>query len=244
MVARLDSSGNIKWMKVYPVRDLIFSEIEPVGNSGFILGCYSGGIGKWGIHPNVAVIMRLDLRGEIVWQRSYFSTESSTKVGPTSRSPYFDFCLTDDGIIVTRYVANTEYGGSSIFKIDLSGGIIWSKSFHSVVHGGVTDLMALTQLSNGNIAIVGRTTEFTEYTHHGLSDFNTIATVFDENGNFLWIKVFGRNIEDSESHDGAFAVTEGDDGEIVYAGITKFFNNSEDFFVVKMDANWRCEQGR
>jgi len=58
MVARLDSSGNIKWMKVYPVRDLIFSEIEPVGNSGFILGCYSGSIGKWDGPPYyVAVIM-------------------------------------------------------------------------------------------------------------------------------------------------------------------------------------------
>jgi len=45
-------------MKVYPVRDLIFSEIRARREFGLYLGCYSGGIGKWGIHPNVAVIMR------------------------------------------------------------------------------------------------------------------------------------------------------------------------------------------
>jgi len=93
---------------------------------------------------------------------------------------YFDLCLTDDNGVVVLGKSDIMFGGSSIIKIDFSGNVVWSKSFHSAVHGGETNLLALEELSNGNIAIVGSTTEFTDA--HGTSAFNTntIAIMLDK----------------------------------------------------------------
>lgn len=245
MVARLDSSGNIKWIKGYPEFGSDFSTIKPIGNSGFILGCYSSGYVAWNADKDAALIIRLDPQGEIIWAKSYCSI-AMPNYSLIDYGRFFDLCLTNDnGIIVLRSPGSAEYGGSSIFKLNLSGDIVWSKYFHSTVHGGETYLMALTQLSNSNIAIVGGTTEFSEYTHHAF--LNTIAITINENGDFLWIKVLGRSSEDFTSEDIALAVTEGDDGGIVYAGKTNpagrsagrtnSFDNSRNFLVVKMDAD-------
>ena len=237
MVARLDSSGNIKWIKGYPEFGINVSPIKPIGNSGFILGCFSN-IEARGADKDAALIIRLDSRGEIVWAKSYCDREGPFH-GILSYPAYFDLCLTNDNGVVVLRKSDIMFGGSSIIKIDFSGNVVWSKSFHSAVHGGATDLMAVRELSNGNIAIVGMTTEFNEYSHHGaLDDYNTIAIMLDKNGNFLWIKVLGRSTEDYGSQDKAFAVTEGDGGGIVYAGKTQSkVDYSLDFFVVKMDAN-------
>jgi len=228
----MDKRLSRNWLQV--------STIKPIGNSDFILGCFSN-IEARGADKDAAMIIRLDSQGEIVWAKSYCD-RTGPFYGILSYPAYFDLCLTDDNGVVVLRKSDIMFGGSSIIKIDFSGNVVWSKSFHSAVHGGETNLLALEELSNGNIAIVGSTTEFTDA--HGTSAFNTntIAIMLDKNGSFLWIKILGRYTEDTEdlnAHDVAFGVTEGDDGGIVYAGKTyaEVDNDYLDFFVVKMDAS-------
>jgi len=241
MAARLDKSGNIKWIKRYPgygenyARES-YSKIIALGSSGFILGC-SSSFAEFEAYSYSTEILRLDSNGNIIWAKSY-------KEKNQTDSTFFALSsLKDNGFIIS---CESERNGSLIFKTNLSGDVIWSNLFTSYAShyaaGGDTNILAIQPLQNGNVALVGSSTEFAD---EWCSDFNAISAIINGNGDFLSISVLGSDSNQLKPNilpnslpakEVALSVTEGDNGGIVYAGVVDSFTSSNDFFVVKMDA--------
>lgn len=221
-ILRLDGDGNLIWQKcfggseedeAYSVQETSDGGYVIVGESESTDGDVTGNHGEgdyW--------IIRLDINGYLLWQKSYggSSVDYAKMVKRTS----------DHGFIIAGWSASTDGSVSNnkgdtdywIVKIDEEGVLQWEKclggSDYDFAH-------AVYQSADGGFIVAG-------YTHsadgdvagnHGSTDYWLVK--LDPAGSLSWQKSLG-----GSSYDQAYSVQQATDGGYIVAGLS--FSNDGD----------------
>jgi hypothetical protein len=164
-IAKIDSAGNILWMKTYGGADRDeASEIRLTADGGYIVAAYT-----WnrGAGQSDAWLLKLNSTGDTLWTRTYGGAD-------------FDetYCLdktADGGYILAGQTQSFGAGNEDIWliKTNAAGDTLWTRTF-----GGANTEMAIgvqTTL-DGGYEIVGFTNSF------GAGDFDVYIIKTDANG--------------------------------------------------------------
>ena len=163
-------------------------------------------------------IIKLDSKGNKLWEKSHYSTKSDLALGITE--------TTDGGYMVAGM---TEAYGSGkndiwIIKLDSKGNRKWSKTY-----GGKKDDWAVSvkPTIDGNYIIAGTTESY----GLGNSDFWIIK--INNKGKKLWKKTFG-----GRNSDIAYSIILSEHGGYVVIGSTESFGSGgKDFWIIKLNEN-------
>jgi len=141
-VMRLDSDGNIKWIKTYGGTYMEKAECMTMDSSGSIV--IAGYTDTFGTGQDGLVIL-LDQNGNVQWARACSSYDEVWFYGATIDS--------DGNVCVSGYVG---YDGV-VLKFNQNGNLLWSKSYGGSGDETIYDVKAL---SNGYLAITGYTNSY------------------------------------------------------------------------------------
>jgi len=182
LVARLNFKGEIEWLRslggsgwddvrdIYPTENGYIVVIASDSSDGDVL-INHGGFDYW--------IVKLDLNGDIEWQRSFGGSghDIPRSIVKTSGGYFIIAGSTgsNDGDISHRR------GGFWIIKIDSNGNLIWEKSLSS--YGtGVADSIYYT--AEGGIIVAGGARSFFDssnvFHNHGGTDFWIVKLILNE----------------------------------------------------------------
>lgn len=170
-------------------------------------------------------LIRLDLNGDIVWEKAY---------GGTGNEVAYSVRQTSDGGFVVAG-STTSFGAVEtdfwILKVDSGGVAGWQKTY-----GGSESETAysIQQTNDGGYVVAGSTSSFGA----GNSDFWVIK--LDVNGNIVWQKTYGGTQDDI-----AYSVRQTSGGEYIVAGSTKSHGagagNYADCWVIKLNNDGTVE---
>ena len=174
MLTGLDYQANLLWSRIHSSLgyDFCYSgTISP--DKKFVLSGFSntnsnGAFDAW--------IVKVDEKGEIIWQ---------TSIGGKKNDRAYEIVGTKKGEYI--FVGQTESWGSKgidgmVVKIDNSGNPIWRKI---IGNEKLDRLYSVVILSNGDLIISGITNE----NYPGNSDIQVIRMTTD--GDLLWRKIYG-----------------------------------------------------
>jgi len=199
-VVKADKNGNLIWQKTFGGNDWDFAyNIELTSDGGFIIcgTTYSFGYGNAD-----GYIIKTDGAGNVTWTKTF---------GGKHDDEFKSVIQTSDGnYALTGYTKsfNDSLGDAWIFKIDLNGDSIWSKT-----HGGNKEDVGncLIQDNNLNILVAGGTKS------HSLSgNSETFIATFD----FLNGALGYNYIDPSTQTEYYNGVTQGLTGNIANCGVT------------------------
>ena len=163
-----------------------------------------------------AWLIKLDNKGNRVWERTYGGNKDDTISSLIQ--------TTDGGYVVAGYTKSKGAGGDDfwILNLDSQGNMLWDKTF-----GGSGDDVAISiiQTNDGGYALVGLTTS------KGAGGYDAWLLKLDNQGNKLWDKTFG-----GDSDDYVLSLIQNDDYNYILSGYTVSFGaGGGDAWVIKMD---------
>jgi hypothetical protein len=181
-LAKTNANGTVEWSKTYLEGNTYvgFTAIQ-TENGDYVLAGY---VRPNGTDNNVAVLVRTDKHGNLLWKRSY-----------TDNGYFSSIVESDDGGFVLVGEMDNEH--SWFVKTDANGDIEWDKTLHIYA---VDYLTSLSKTSDGGYILSGKTSP------NGISPFNALLVKTDSNGNVQWSKTyeiypnFVRVEEDHGSH--------------------------------------------
>jgi len=166
LIVKLDSSGNISWLKTIGGIDYDYiASIQQTSDGGYLVG---GGTNSFGAGSSDALIVKLDSSGNISWSKTIGGIDYDyiSSIQQTS----------DGGYIIGGYTYSFGAGSQDalIAKLDSSGNISWSKTI------GGTDydyIYSIQQTSDGGYIIGGDTNSF------GAGYYDALIVKLDSSGN-------------------------------------------------------------
>lgn len=209
----------VNWEKIYDNADyqMVVDAIKTNDGGAITVGA-TNSIATTSASKIDAYITKLDSTGEIEWSKNYgnqYAMDQLTSIAQTN----------DGGYIASGTSGFTGW----IIKIDADGNIIWNKS----VSGTFTFVKIIAKSDGGYLGLAAYTGTTAKPTNGG-----TDAAIYniDENGNVIWMKSYGGNLEDVftnaiESEDNGFILV-GKSGSN-YADYTN--KGALDAFVIKID---------
>ena len=212
-IIKLDSNGNMKWEKTFGgSSDDYALSIQQTSDGGYIV---AGVTWSFGAGSADFYIIKLDSKGDEVWEKTYGGSSSDYACSIQQTS--------DGGYIVAGYTNSfgAGYGDVYIIKLGSNGNMKWEKTF-----GGSSDDRAysIQQTSDGGYIVAGVTWSF------GAGDVYIIK--LDSNGNKVWEKTFG-----GSNDDWANSIQQTKDGGYIVAGYTNSFGAGYgDFYIIKTDS--------
>jgi uncharacterized delta-60 repeat protein len=214
-VLKLNGRGDVVWQKIYGGRyDDYPSSIQQTSDGGYIVAGYNGSFGA-GYYD--VWVLKLNGRGDVVWQKTYGGEDDDEAFSIQQTS--------DGGYIVAGYTQAFGAGLDDfwVLKLDSSGHIQWQKTY-----GGENDdeARSIQQTSDGGYILAGRTRSFGA----GLDDFWVLK--LDASGDVVWQKTYG-----GKKWDEASSIQQTSDGGYIVAGRTRSFGAGGDFWVLKLDAS-------
>ena len=159
------------------------------------------------------LIIKLDLDGNIIWQKTYdsFWNDVITSIKQTNDQGYIAV-----GIIQGEYAYTTSY---CILRLNASGDIIWSKYLDG---SGYDDAYSVQQTNDGNFIIAGIG-----------SGGNFWIVKMDQSANILWERTYG-----GAGIDYAYSIQQTTDNGYIIAGETSSYGaGSSDAWVIKIDSS-------
>jgi len=162
------------------------------------------------------LVVNIQQSGTINWQKCYGGSKNDV-----ARS----ICLTNDGnLLVCGYTQSFGTGEDDVFliKTNLSGNLIWQKTF-----GGVSSETGhkVLQLSDDNYLILGSTGSF------GAGNRDIYAIKTDTNGNLIWEHTYG-----TSGYQCAEDVIETNANELLFLGSSDIHGvDFLEIYVVKTD---------
>ncbi len=189
-------------------------------------------------------LVKLNADGSLDWQKTYGGSQDDQGQQVIQTS--------DGGYAITGYAMSDDGDGSNnegfhdnwILRLDVSGNILWEKSFGFSGHDHSYDLV---ETADGGFFFSGfldvtssngeGSTDKSSLTAHGVGEF--WGTKIDGDGNLEWRKFFGGTNNDRSfgvvnAHDGGYVLTgssESDDFDVTEP------KGSYDFWAVKVDKN-------
>ena len=192
-VWKLDANGNLLWDKKFGgSRHDRFRGIRQISDGAYVV---AGTTTSKGAGAGDVRIMKLDPKGNIIWDKVY---------GGKGNDWAFSLALTsDDGYAVTGYTTSKGAGSMDIWvlKLDANGNLLWDKTFGGK---GRDDAFSIHQTSDKGYIVAGWTES------KGAGKRNMWILKLDSNGNLLWDKVFG----DKGTNSAIFIQQTSDDGYI------------------------------
>jgi len=215
-IIKLDEDGNKVWEKTYGGSgDDVAYSIQQTSDGGYIVAGYtkSFGVGEYDVY-----IIKLDTKGNKVWQKTYGGSNYDVAISIQQTS--------DGGYIVAGETNSFGAGGSDVYiiKLDTKGNKVWQKTY-----GGSGDDWAcsIQQTSDGGYIVAGGTSSF------GAGEYDVYIIKLDEDGNKVWEKTYGGSGDDV-----AYSIQQTSDGGYIVAGYTKSFGVGEyDVYIIKLDEN-------
>lgn len=213
-LVKLDNSGNILWSKTYGCADYDgVSGIVQTTDGGYVFAGNStennGDVtGNHGM--NDLWVVRIDVTGTIIWQKSYGGTE-------------YDFAndiksTNDGGFILCGGTSSTDFDVTSnhgsfdawVLKINSSGNLIWQKTYGGTLHD---EAYSVLQTDDGGYIIAGQAVSANGDVsdHHGQIDCWVVKLT--STGTISWKKSYGGLLSDS-----AIEIIKSGDGGYVVAG--------------------------
>ena len=215
-ILKLDSRGVVEWNKSYGgFEDENANFIYQTSDGGYII---AGNTYSFGVGADDVWILKLNLLGEVEWQKTYGGNENENVYSIQQTS--------DGGYILAGY--SSSFGSNSpdlwIFKIDSEGDIEWNKTY-----GGSKKETAnsIQQTFDGGYIIAGETKSFGA----GSSDIWILKLNFW--GDIEWEKTYGGNQDEEASF-----IQQTYDGGYIIAGSTDTYGaGKRDFLILKLFSN-------
>jgi hypothetical protein len=158
VVMKLDASGTAQWSNAYYGANW---DSGPAGGSQYPIfqtpdgGYILSGTVQMSAYPfeNLFFLLKLDARGNIVWQKGYGGTSSGYDVSREAGGAY----ATSDGGYVLAGESNIFLHAATgwIVKTDASGNILWQKTYTGLTSGGGNVINDIIQTSDGGYAAAG-----------------------------------------------------------------------------------------
>lgn len=221
---KLDSNGNIKWIKSYEnVAESTFPHSIVIETDGYsIAGSIANKVdGK----DNYDLwLFKTDKNGNTIWQKTYDVTMLDEH---WSRYHF----KVEDGYVLCG-VIDEPYGAGDrdiwIVKTDLNGNMIWNETYGE----SNTDMTwSFERASDGYVLCFAE-----NYGGWGGSKADIWVIKIDENGNMQWKIVFGGNSEDR-----AYCIKRTRDNGYIIAGRTESFGSSSDGYLIKISPDKEME---
>jgi hypothetical protein len=148
-VLKLDSSGDLVWQKTYGGAGNDWAHfIQQTSDGGYIVAGYTGSLGAGSLDFRV---LKLDARGDVVWQKTYGGENSdwATCIQQT----------TDGGYIVAGVTWSFGAGRRDVWvlKLNARGYVVWEKTY-----GGKEwdEASSIQQTTDGGYIVAGYTYSF------------------------------------------------------------------------------------
>ncbi len=207
----LDLEGNVVWNKTF--LEGFGTELRCAVNltDGFLLVgnefLASGDVNGY--------VAKADSQGNLLWK---------TILTGGSTNKLFSGIATSDGFVVFGLIPSNSNGTSAawVVKLDLSGNIIWNKTFSVSVDSA---LRAGVLAQDGDYVIAGYAAT------QGDSNYAFYLLKVDPNGNLVWNKTYGGT--ESEK---AYSIAKAPDGYVL-VGDVESPTSSTDAWVLKVDTN-------
>jgi uncharacterized delta-60 repeat protein len=140
-VLKLDASGDVVWQKTYggESRDRARS-IQQTSDGGYIVAGYTGSFGAGSYD---SWVLKLDVSGDVVWQKTYGGKEwdEASSIQQTSDGGYITAGASGD------FAAGTRFW---VVKLDATGDVQWQKTFGPATPDGPAPIQ---QTSDGGYIV-------------------------------------------------------------------------------------------
>lgn len=221
---RINMEGNLVWNLTLAGAkvDKLFSAVST--SDGFVVAglTYSFGGGD-----SDAWIVKVDLGGNLVWERTY---------GEGAEEAARAIAIVEGGYAVAGYSNHRGSGNYDILllKLDTSGNVVWKSS-----HGGDESEKAYAITAVEDKLFVAGDTRST-----GMGDSDAWIIEVDEDSNLIWQKTVG-----GVDFDMPTCIIPSKDGGLLVGGYTfSFGSGKRDFWLFKLDCSgelsWSLTQGK
>lgn len=197
-IVKLSSTGNFEWKKCLGgSSDDFLMSVQQISDEAYIVAGFSdsndGDVsGNHGYGD--AWILKLDLYGEIIWQKCLggSSSDSAFSIQQTSDGGYIfgGGTRSNDGD-VSGILAGAE--DSWIVKLDSTGNIVWQRCMGG---SSMENVIIAQQISNGGYIITSSTTSNNGDVSDSHGDYDGFIVELDNAGNVVWKRCFGGSNED------------------------------------------------
>ncbi len=194
-----DKSASTNWPNPWTL-NTVEMKLTPDGKN-VILGTYTIiKKSETGKHNTAALVMKLDLAGEVLWTQAIELTQKDSN-GNNSNAylwPYNRFLGLDTArngdILLLQGTANELSNQTVLSRLDAGGSILWSRQIHSKYHNGDTVLTEIKEnTKTGELYTVGYGTEFQQaFSPPTLQNRNVILAKFTADGDPLWVNSIGK----------------------------------------------------
>lgn len=196
--------------------------IRQTSDGGYIVlgSTFSFGAGREDI-----MILKLDIYGNLVWQKTYGGTREDFG--------HFIQQTSDGGYIIagTTHSFGEGYADFWLLKINEFGVIQWQKRYGGPGYDRATFIQ---QTSDGGYVVTGYTYSF------GAGEADIWILKINENGNIIWQKAYGGNNDDV----GASVQQTPDGGYIVSGHSNSFGTGNTDGWLMKLDTSGNIQWQR
>ncbi len=153
-VIKVSSSGSLIWEKNYGGADFDTGSSITKTHDGYLLVC--GYTASKGAGARDGYILKLDLDGNLIWDKTY-GFEKSDEFGGVVETPNGDIIAV--GITITRTTQNEQFNSAFIVKTSSDGTQIWSQ----IYGGDLNDSFSKVLITNdGGTISVGTTASFSK----------------------------------------------------------------------------------
>jgi len=212
---KVDQSGATLWAKTFggTLDDVGYDVIQTSDGGYLVVGTTPMNTSGY----TSLYVIKTNSSGDSLWTKAYQKKDVNTGLSVVQ--------LADGGFFIIG--ETLQYGLSNtadcyFIRTNMIGDTIWTKTIGG---SGLDGAFQVLETGDNNLIISGSTTSY------GAGGIDIFLSMFDSNGNELWMKTFGGANDD---YGGAFSPT--DDGGYIISGYTESYGVwSRDMYLIKTD---------